>query len=108
MSHRKYTQYYDNLIATTHMDGAKMDLLPSLAAQESKMWDKTTRRYIYGHHVHHKIAKDYVGITVETLRSPSGADSWHHRQGYQHAPVAIEAFIHHKKDGQIARITHNF
>ena len=108
MSHRKYTQYHDNLIATTHMDGAKMDLLPSLAAQESKMWDKTTRRYIYGHHIHHKIAKDYVGITVETLRSPSGADSWHHRQGYQHAPVAIEAFIHHKTDGQIARITHNF
>jgi hypothetical protein len=108
MSHRKYTKYYDNLIATTHMDGAKMDLLPSLAAQESKMWDKTTRRYIYGHHVHHKIAKDYVGITVETLRSPSGADSWHHRNGYQHAPVAIEAFIHHKTEGQICRITHNF
>ena len=108
MSHRKYTKYYDNLICTTHMDGAKMDLLPILVAQESKMWDSTTRRYVYGHHVHHKIAKDYPGITLETLRSPSGADSWHHRNGYQHAPVAVEAFIHHKKDGQICRITENF
>jgi hypothetical protein len=108
MSHRKYTQYHDNLIATTHMDGAKMDLLPLLAAQESKMWDITKHRYIYGHHIHHKIAKDYVGITLETLRSPSGADSWHHRKGYQHAPVAVEAFIHHKTQGQVCRITHNF
>lgn len=108
MSHRKYTRYFENLIATTHMDGAKMDLLPALAAQESKMFDITSRRYIYGHHVHHKIAKDYPGITLETLRSPSGADSWHHRNGYQHAPVAVEAFIHHKTEGQISRITHNF
>jgi len=108
MSHRKYTRYHDNLICTTHMDGAKMDLLPVLVAQESKMWDSTTRRYVYGHHVHHKIAKDFPGITLETLRSPSGADSWHHRNGYQHAPVAVEAFIHHKKDGQICRITENF
>jgi hypothetical protein len=30
-------------------------------------------------------AKDYAGITVG-LRSPSGTDSWHHRNGYQHAP----------------------
>ena len=108
MSHRKYTKYYDNLICTTHMDGAKMDLLPVLVAQESKMWDSTTRRYVYGHHVHHKIAKDYPGITLETLRSPSAADSWHHRNGYQHSPVAVEAFIHHKKEGQICRITENF
>jgi len=108
MNHRKYTKYYDNLITTTHMDGAKMDLLPILVAQESKMWDTTTKRYVYGHHVHHKIAKDYPGITVETLRSPSGADSWHHRNGYQHAPVAIEAFIHHKTQGQVCRLTHNF
>ncbi len=108
MTHRKYTRYHDNLIATTHMDGAKVDLLPGLAAQESKMWDKTTRRYIYGHHIHHKMAKDYVGITLETLRSPSGADSWHHRKGYQHNPVAVEGFIHHKTEGQICRITHIF
>ena len=108
MKHRKYTKYYDNLICTTHMDGAKMDLLPILVAQESKMWDSTTRRYVYGHHVHHKLSKDYPGVTLETLRSPSGADSWHHRNGYQHAPVAVEAYIHHKNQGQVCRITENF
>ncbi len=44
------------------------------------------------HHVHHKLSKDYQGVTVESLRSASGTDSWHHRNGYQHAPKAIEGF----------------
>jgi hypothetical protein len=49
-----------------------------------------------------------MSVCVETLRSPSGADSWHHRNGYQHAPKAIEGFIHHPEHGQVARLTHLF
>ena len=60
------------------------------------------------HHVHHKMAKDFIGVTVEALRSPSGTDSWHHRNGYQHVPKAVEGFIHEKEGGQIARFTHLF
>ena len=60
------------------------------------------------HHLHHKISKDYIGVTVEALRSPSGTDSWHHRNGYQHSPKAVEGFIHSKEHGQIARLTHLF
>ena len=71
-------------------------------------WSKTKHRYVYTHHVHHKTSKDYVGITVESLRSPSSADSWHSRNGYQHAPKAVEGFLHCKENGQIARITHIF
>ena len=51
---------------------------------------------------------DFIGVTVESLRSPSGTDSWHHRNGYQHSPKAIEGFIHHPEHGQIARLTHIF
>jgi hypothetical protein len=60
------------------------------------------------HHVHHKLSKDYQGVTVESLRSASGTDSWHHRAGYQYAPKAIEGFIHHKRHGQVARLSHIF
>lgn len=108
ISHRKYFKYDKNLIGTTHGDGAKSQDLPLLMAQESKEWSNTKHRYVYTHHVHHKTAKDYIGVTVESLRSPSGTDSWHHRQGYQHAPKAVEGFIHHKQHGQIARLTHIF
>lgn len=108
ISHRKYYTYYNNLIGSTHGDGAKLENLPLLMASESKQWSESKHRYIYTHHVHHKIAKDFIGCTIESLRSPSGSDSWHHRNGYQHAPKAIEGFIHHKDFGQIARLTHIF
>jgi hypothetical protein len=49
-----------------------------------------------------------MSVCVEALRTPSGTDSWHSRNGYEHAPKAVEAFIHDKNNGQIARITHLF
>lgn len=109
MSHRKYTTYGKNLIGMTHMDGAKREDLPLLMAHEASMhWALCPHRYIYGHHLHHKTSKDIMSVCVETLRSPSGTDSWHHRQGYQFAPKAVEAFVHHKEYGQVARLTHLF
>lgn len=109
IAHRKYFAYGSNLIGTTHGDGAKPQDLPLLMAQESpKHWSETKHRYVYSHHLHHKISKDYIGVTVESLRSPSGTDSWHHRNAYQHATKAVEGFIHHKDFGQVARLSHIF
>lgn len=105
MRHRKYFMYHDNLIGTTHGDGAKNHDLPLLMAQECKDWAKTRHRYIYTHHVHHKNAKEHIGVTIESSRSASGNDGWHSRNGYQHATQAIEAYLHDKKEGQIARFT---
>lgn len=108
ISHRKYYVYNQNLIGTTHGDGAKITDLPLLMASESKYWSECKHRYIYGHHVHHKISKDYIGVTFEALRSPSGTDSWHSRNGYTGVPKAIEGFVHHPEFGQVARLTHIF
>lgn len=109
MKHRKAFRYHNNLIGATHGDGAKQNELPILYAQEFKhLWAATENRYIYGGHVHHKTSKDYVGVTYETSRSVSGTDSWHHRNGYQHSTKAVEAYLHHKDQGQIARFTHKF
>jgi hypothetical protein len=114
-AHRKYFQYGMNLIGTSHGDGAKMDEMPLLMANEAKvMWAETEHRYIYLHHIHHKQdyrfakGRDYNGVNVEYLRSPSSADDYHHKQGYTHAPKAIEGFVHHKEFGQVARVTHLF
>lgn len=109
IAHRKAFRYHSNLIGTTHGDGAKTQDLPLLMATEHPQdWAKSKHRYVYTHHVHHKTSKDFIGLTVESLRSPSGTDSWHHRNGYQHAPKAVEGFIHSKENGQVARITHIF
>ena len=109
VSHRKAYHYGDNLIGTTHGDGAKTADLPLLLATEfPNYWAKSKHRYVFIHHFHHKTSKDFIGVTVESLRSPSGADSWHHRNGYQHAPKCVEGFVFCKTHGQIARITHVF
>jgi len=115
VQHRKYYSYGKSLIGLEHGDGAKLSDLPLLMAQEKpSMWAQAERRYWYLHHLHHKIkhkwvdGKDYVGVTVEYLRSPSSADSWHSRKGYTGVPKAVEGFIHHKQHGQIARLTHYF
>jgi len=113
--HRKYYQYGNNLIGLEHGDGAKMDNLPLIMAQEKpKEWGEAEYRYWYLHHLHHKIkykwrdAKDFIGVTVEYLRSPSAADSWHARKGYIGTPTAVEAFVHSVDKGQVARLTHFF
>jgi hypothetical protein len=109
IAHRKYFQYGANLIGTSHGDGAKVTDLPLLMAQEAKKeWAQTKHWYFYIHHIHHKTSKDYGGVCVESLRSPSGTDSWHDRNGYKFAPKAVEAFIHHPQHGQVSRITHIF
>lgn len=108
INHRKYYTYGSSLIGTTHGDGAKWQDLGKLAAVESPDWSTAKHRYVYTHHVHHKIVKDDIGVTIESLRSPSGTDGWHHRNGYQHAPKAVEGFIHSKEHGQVARFTHLF
>jgi hypothetical protein len=105
-SHRKYTIYGNNLIGTTHGDGAKQNDLPLLMCHEaSEFWHKCKHRYWFTHHVHHKTSKDVMSVQIESLRSPSPADSWHHKSGYQHSPLAIEGFIFHKQFGQVARLT---
>ena len=109
IAHRKAYSFGNNLIGTTHGDGAKHADLPLLMATEFPVeWSKTKHRYVYTHHVHHKFSKDFIGLCVESLRSPSGTDSWHHKKGFQHAPKAVEGFIHHRENGQIARLTHLF
>jgi len=109
LKHRKAFKYGNNLIGTTHGDGAKIEHLPLLLATEFPiLWSETKHRYIYSHHIHHKTSKDFIGVTFETLRSPSGSDSWHQKMGYTGVPRAVEGYVHHKEFGQIARLTHIF
>lgn len=116
IKHRKHYTYGNNLITTSHGDGAKHHDMPFLMAHEHPEWSNKVpqKRYIYLHHLHHKkvtkfnSAVDTDGIHLQILRSPSAPDGWHDRNGYCAAPRAVEGFIHHKKHGQIASFTHYF
>ena len=112
--HRKYVRYGTNMLAFDHGDGAKeRDTKDLMADEEPKMWALTKFRYAYKHHIHHKKkthfagGEDFIGVTVEYLRTPSPSDGWHNRNGYC-APKAIEGFIHSKTNGQVCRLTNYF
>lgn len=114
--HRKHYTYGNNLITTSHGDGAKHNDMPFLMAHEHPDWNNKTpqKRYVYLHHLHHKkvtkfnSSEDKDGIHLQILRSPSAPDSWHSINGYCAAPRAVEGFIHHKEHGQIAQLIHHF
>lgn len=107
--HRKYFQYGNSLIGTSHWDGAKENNLWELMAMEARdMWATSKRAYWYLHHIHHKRTHDKIGYTVEYLRSPSAPDRWHSDNWYVGSPQAIEWFIHDKHNGQVCRLTHFF
>ena len=114
-SHRKYFKYGKSLIGTTHGDGGKMDSLPLSMSMEAKdYWASCDYYYWYLKHLHHKqkykfsAGQDMQGVSIEYLRSPSGTDSWHSKNQYANNIKAVEGFIHSKKLGQIARLTHLF
>lgn len=107
--HRKYVQYGANLIGFTHGDGGKPQDLPlTMAHEAAKAWADTQHRYVYMHHVHHKMSKDYQGVNVESMRSPSGTDGWHSRNQYCNNVKAIEGFIHNYYGGRIAQFNYIF
>lgn len=114
MRHRKYYEYGSNMIMSDHGDGVKVADTPLLMAQEMPdMWGRTRHRYSYKGHVHHKDVrnfqkvKEYHGVTVEHLNSPTPADEWHDRNGYKSAQ-AMECALHDKYNGKFGHFTHRF
>lgn len=102
--YRKYFQYGKNLIGSSHGEG-KEELYPLLMAQEAAQeWGESEFRYWYLHHYHHKKSKEYIGVEVEYLRSPSPADGWHDKNGFVNKP-GLDGFIHCLENGQVCRVT---
>jgi hypothetical protein len=75
-----------------------------MAHEAKELWAQTDYRYWYAAHIHHKVALDDIGGTIEYMRTIAPACSWSDRNGYVNIPAA-EAFVHHKENGQIARLT---
>lgn len=129
---RKYFIYGRSLIMFQHGDSKVNDVLGTVMAEVRPHISETDFTYCYQGDKHHKMTyhlgegkieakeKDYNGVTViksqagkrhtihvETVRSPSEADSWHTQGNYINIP-AVEAFVHDVNLGQIARFTHWF
>lgn len=112
--HRKYYQYGNNMIEMDHGDGCKVDDTPQIMAEEERfMWANCIHRYSYKAHFHHKDKrvfqkqKEYPGVIIEFMSSPSPKDEWHDRKGYLSRP-ALEIALHNRQRGKFGHFTHRF
>lgn len=125
--HRKYFIFGDSLIMFHHGEAKEEKLMGVIEAEARLAVSQTKRTYVYQGHTHHKqvsrrgintenIEKDHSSLTVvragsgaenrlhvETVRSPSPADTWHSQSLFLNMP-AIETFIH-DQHGQKHRLT---
>lgn len=99
----------NNLIGTTHGDGAKGANLPLLMAVDAPdLWQASQHghRVWFVGHVHHKDIKDHPGVTVEYVRTLAAPDIWSHGAGYR-SKRSMEAVTFHREDGEGERHTCN-
>lgn len=97
---RKYLRWGTNLIGYTHGCNEKRRDLPTIMAVERKEdWAQTTSREWRVGHEHRSRKTDttsidtHQGVSVRTLQSLAGTDSWHYEMGYVGTRNAAEAYI---------------
>lgn len=92
------------MLAFHHGHLKKNDHLPLLfAAQFSKMWGETTKRYCHTGHRHHVEEKEHSGMTVLQHPTLAARDAYAARGGWI-AERAAQAITYHKDFGQVGRV----
>lgn len=111
---RKYYKWGCCLLGLTHGDKERTSELPLIMAQEAKEdWANTWYREWFLGHLHHKQkfitqeSKDYRGVRVTFLTSPSASDAWHYSKAFTGAIKGAEGFIFNDKEGLIGTVIHN-
>jgi len=98
-------QHGQTMLAFHHGHMSKKESLPLLfAAQFSKEWGATTKRYCHVGHYHHVDEKEHSGMTVKQHATLSARDAYAARGGWI-ADRKIEAITYHSEYGQVGTIT---
>lgn len=96
-------QHGEIMLAFHHGHKMKNEQMPMLfAAQFSKMWGATTKRYCHTGHRHHLDEKEYSGMTVTQHPTLSARDAYAARGGWIAERAAL-GITYHATQGQYAR-----
>lgn len=97
-------QFGKVMLAFHHGHLKKNDHLPLLfAAQFSKMWGETTKRYCHTGHRHHVEEKEHSGMTVLQHPTLAARDAYAARGGWM-SERAAQAITYHSDFGQVGRV----
>ena len=111
---RKSCRWGDCLVAFSHGDSEKRNMLPAIMAQFWKK-DFSECRFHEWHvgHFHKKNEEKFQptqtvgGVIVRQIPTLSAIDAWHYQHGFVDAIRAGEAFLWDKKGGVVAHYTAN-
>lgn len=101
----KYCEWGKCMIASTHGDQVKMEILPGVCAtDQSEMWGRTKFRYGMTGHIHssNKLSKEGRGMEVESFRTLAPNDSFAAWYGYRSGQDS-HAIVFHKEHGRRGR-----
>jgi len=94
-----------NLIGVTHGDTVKPNALESImSCDKPDEWGASEHRYWYIGHIHHQSKWEFRGCTVESFRTLTPKDAWHHSRGYR-ARCDMTKILLHKEFGEVFRAT---
>jgi hypothetical protein len=98
-------QHGKTMLSFHHGHLKKNDYLPLFfAAQFSKVWGETEKRYCHTGHRHHVEEKEHSGMTVVQHPTLAARDAYASRGGWV-AERQVSAITYHKAYGQVAKIT---
>lgn len=105
---RTYYQYGNSGFLFTHGHTAG-DRLPLIFATEGReVFGQSENHYVFMGHYHHLSSKQFVtdkkeygGIEVRVLSSPSSTDKWHNQSGFVESKKKIDCFIFTEDDGKL-------
>lgn len=98
-------QHGKTMLAFHHGHLKKNEMLPMLlAAQFSKIWGETTKRYAHTGHRHHVEEKEHSGITVTQHPTLAARDGYAARSGWI-AERQVSSITYHREFGKVATNT---
>lgn len=81
---RSYVKYGQSILGFTHGDGAlkAKDYISTMAKEAAEFWSTTKHRAFFTGHLHTEVVRELTGGTAYQMKSLSGQDRYHERNGY--------------------------
>jgi len=97
---RIYTRFGKNLFGLVHGHQTKdSNLIVTMAQEVAEYWGQTLHRVFFRGHDHHKNMVDYVGGTVEHVRTWAPGDDYSSDNGYI-SQRSLDLILYHREYGR--------
>lgn len=97
---RYYTPYGNTILGFAHGDGAlkPKDFIATMSKEAHQWWSTTKYRAFFTGHLHTEVVREMVGGTHYQMKSLSGKDRYHEKNGYL-SEAGMNSYVIDKERG---------